>query len=90
MWFHANGRNLLGPTMLRPFAWALRSRGQHSHGINDIVAAVEAELKGRGTLKASYGLSIKSGSRNCEKGVKTRVGTRVKTRVGTRVKAELV
>ena len=76
--------------MLRPFAWALRSRGQHSHGINDIVAAVEAELKGRGTLKASYGLSIKSGSRNCEKGVKTRVGTRVKTRVGTRVKAELV
>ena len=24
LWFHANGRNMLGPTMLRPFAWAPR------------------------------------------------------------------
>ena len=23
LWFHANGRNMLDPTMLRPFAWAL-------------------------------------------------------------------
>ena len=23
LWFHANGRNIFGPTMLRPFAQAL-------------------------------------------------------------------
>ena len=26
LWFHANGRNMLNPTMLRPFAWALKTR----------------------------------------------------------------